>query len=48
MDESSDEDDDVILVTPLDECIIHKPTESKYDVLSGIMPFKTNVGTPTV
>lgn len=37
------DDDDVVIVTPLDECITHKPTESKYDTLTGLIPYELKV-----
>lgn len=37
------DDDDVVIVTPLDECITHKPTESKYDTLTGLIPYEPKV-----
>lgn len=37
------EDDDVILMSPLDELILHKPNDHKFDILTGLVPFKTNV-----
>lgn len=37
------EDEDIVFLTPLDECIPHKPKESKFDILSGTIPFRTNV-----
>lgn len=28
-------------MSPLDDCITHKPNENKYDVVTGIIPFET-------
>lgn len=39
----SDSDDDLVVVTPLDEVLSHKPTEHKFDILSGMVPFVVNV-----
>lgn len=38
-----DFDDDVELITPIDQIIAHKPTERKYDSLSGLIPFEMSV-----
>lgn len=38
-----DDEEDLILMTPLDELITHKPTERKFDTLSGMIPFILNV-----
>lgn len=38
-----DDDDDVELITPIDQIIAHKPTERKYDPLSGLIPFEVSV-----
>lgn len=36
-------DDDFEIVTPLDECITHKLNESKYDTLTGLIPYESRV-----
>lgn len=41
--EEEDEDDDIIFLTPLEACITHKPNETKYDTLTGFIPFQTAV-----
>lgn len=41
--EDDQDDDDVVIMTPIDEWIPHKPTETKYDTLTGFIPFKLNV-----
>lgn len=40
---SDDSEDDLVVLTPLDELITHKPTEQKFDTLSGMIPFEKNV-----
>lgn len=44
MKSESESEDEVEIVTPLDEWVIHKPSETKYDTLTGLIPFEIEVG----
>lgn len=42
-DENEAEDEDCLLVTPLDQILVHKPNEMKPNAFSGYIPFQLEV-----